>query len=145
MKKIFLLLPFLFLASCTSTNPSPIQCDLEDGLEGTIAFGLEQLVTCTGGTAPIRSSVNSWVDKAGVCGQTASVMKTASSVVTPTSICGVVVAAAAGELGTLVTPKFPTSWGTCTLSSGVSAVLSDAASLACNAVFPAAMSLKKKK
>jgi hypothetical protein len=141
MKKILtlsLLLPILFSVACSKV-PSVLQCDLEDGLEGTIAYAIEQIGNCSG-TAAVRASVNVWVDSAGACAVPAKGRLKDSG-----SICGAIVTAlgnAAGvEATQLLNAKFPT-W-TCNPAATVGA-LATLASTACSAVFPVAALTKAK-
>lgn len=131
MKKILFVLPlFLVFTSCNKLNPSALQCDLEDGLEGTLAYGIETVFNCTG-TAAVRASVNSWVDSAGVCSK--GRLRGAAA----GAVCGLIVTAiganAAGPTNVLLNTKFP-GWNCDT--SKVVADLASLARVACTVVFP---------
>ena len=132
MKKLLFILPLFLFVSCSKTNPSAIQCDLEDGLEGTIAYGIESVLNCTG-SAAVRTSVNSWVDSAGVCAKDAKFKKGLAA----GAICGAIVSAvgasASGTVNTSINSKFP-GWN-CDATKLVSD-LSALANAACTVVFP---------
>lgn len=129
MKKILFLIPFLFLVSCS--GKSVIKCDLEDGIEATISYAIEQIGGCTG-TAAVRASVNTWVDSAGSC--TAPVKGKIRSF----DICGTILTAVVADLAnagtTALNTKFPT-WQ-CNPSATVAA-LSALANAGCTAVLVA--------
>jgi hypothetical protein len=137
MKWMLLIVPLLL--SCNKTNPPAIVCDLEDGLEGTIAYSIESLFSCSG-TAAVRASVNGWVDSAGVCANDPTKLRGLSI----QNVCGAIVlalgTAAGNAAGAALNSKFP-AWN-CNPQSLVQDV-SQAASLACAAVFPATTMTKE--
>lgn len=60
-------IPFLFLlGSCSASNTAALKCNLQDGLEGVIAYAIETAGQCSG-SAAIRASVNGWVASADPC------------------------------------------------------------------------------
>lgn len=130
------LLAISLLSSCSS---KVIKCDLEDGLEGTMAYAIEMVGDCAN-AAEVRKSVNGWVDSAGSCASSARRELEASS-----SICGVIVSALSASAGNAVSSainsKFP-QWQ-CNPQMLISG-LGDVASAACLAVFPSAMMSKPK-
>lgn len=131
MLKWIAVMGMVLLSGCTSTT---VKCDLEEGLEGTIAYAIETVGQCTG-TAAVRTTVNGWVDKAGTCGTEPKSRNMSMSI----GVCSIVISAlssaAQGAVNDTINSKFP-GWN-CNPAIVVSA-LEDIANTACAAVFPIA-------